>query len=163
MSFNRDEFARLLNLAKGERSINQYALHSGISAAHISRLLRSLLDTPPNPDTIKSLAEKAYGEVTYNELMKAAGHFENGSEDTNIDWNSKLPELSVKEERDIAVDLERMINNLESEDGYAAYDGQSMDDMDEEDRELLKASLENSLRLAKRIAKQKFTPKKHRE
>jgi len=56
-----------------------------------------------------------------------------------------------------------MINNLDTKDGYAAYDGHSMDDMDEEDRELLKASLENSLRLAKRMAKQKFTPKKYRD
>ncbi|WP_342505673.1 transcriptional repressor LexA [Sporosarcina sp. FSL K6-2383] len=75
MSFNKEEFSRLLELAKGARSINQYAMHSGISAAHISRLMRSLLDTPPNPDTIKLLAEKAYNEVTYTDLMGAAGHF----------------------------------------------------------------------------------------
>lgn len=85
------------------------------------------------------------------------------TDEKKSDWNSKLPELTAKDERDITVDLEKMINNLDTKDGYAAYDGHSMDDMDEEDRELLKASLENSLRLAKRMAKQKFTPKKYRD
>ena len=52
-----------------------------------------------------------------------------------------------------------MIDGLNNKGSYAAFDGQTLDDMDDEDRELLIASLENSLRLAKRIAKQKFTPK----
>ena len=163
MTFNKDEFARLLGLAKGDRSINQYALHSGISAAHISRLMRSLLDTPPNPDTIKSLSEKAYGEVSYNALMKSAGHFDDDVAGSNSDWDSKLPELTKKDERDITKDLEVMVNNLNSEDGYAAFGGHSIDEADEEDLELLKSSLENSYRLAKRMAKQKFTPKKYRD
>ncbi|MEK4024438.1 helix-turn-helix domain-containing protein [Sporosarcina sp. FSL W7-1283] len=76
--------------------------------------------------------------------------------------DNNLPELTAKEERDIAKDLENMLNALDSKDGYAAFDGRDMQDMDEEDRELLKASLENSLRLAKRMAMQKFTPKKYR-
>lgn len=62
--FDKKNFAQLLEQAKGERSINQYALHSGISAAHISRLLRGLLETPPNPDTIKLLADKAINNIT---------------------------------------------------------------------------------------------------
>lgn len=78
-------------------------------------------------------------------------------------WDSKLPELTAKDERDIAKDLEDMLKGLSSDNGYAAFDGISMDDMDEEDKELLIASLENSLRLAKRMAKQKFTPKKYRD
>ncbi|MCM3789468.1 helix-turn-helix domain-containing protein [Domibacillus indicus] len=80
-----------------------------------------------------------------------------------IDNNTELPELTAKDERDILRDLEKIINNLESKDGLASFDGHTLDDMDEEDRELLIASLENSMRLAKRMAKQKFTPKKHRK
>jgi transcriptional regulator with XRE-family HTH domain len=68
------------------------------------------------------------------------------------------PALSPKEMRDIAVDLERMIAELES--GAAlAFHGESMD---EESKALLKISLENSMRLAKQLAKQKFTPRKYR-
>lgn len=70
--------------------------------------------------------------------------------------------LNAKDERDIQKELQRMIDDLNNS-AYAAADGQGLDDMDEEDRELLIASLENSLRLAKRLAKQKFTPKKYRK
>lgn len=76
---------------------------------------------------------------------------------------SELPELNSKDEKDIQEELQKMIDGLSNEGSYAAFDGQTLDDMDEEDRELLISSLENSLRLAKRIAKQKFTPKKHRK
>ncbi|WP_371069108.1 helix-turn-helix domain-containing protein [Sediminibacillus sp. JSM 1682029] len=71
-------------------------------------------------------------------------------------------DLTEKDERDIQKELESMLENMNSDSGFAAFDGSTIDDMDEEDRELLIASLEQSLRIAKRIAKQKFTPKKHR-
>ncbi|MCZ8518859.1 helix-turn-helix domain-containing protein [Paenibacillus caseinilyticus] len=64
-----------------------------------------------------------------------------------------------KEERDIAKDLERMLSALESEEALAFHG----EPIDEESKELLRISLENSMRLAKQIAKQKFTPKKHRK
>ncbi|MDA7025019.1 helix-turn-helix transcriptional regulator [Bacillus sp. CLL-7-23] len=73
------------------------------------------------------------------------------------------PDLTAKDERDIQKELKKIIEGLEGNNGYAAFDGNTIDDMDEEDRELLIASLENSLRLAKRIAKQKYTPKKYRK
>ena len=41
--------------------------------------------------------------------------------------------------------------------------GRILDELDEEDRELLIGSWENTLRLTKRMAKQKFTPKKYRD
>ncbi|MCR6095221.1 helix-turn-helix transcriptional regulator [Salipaludibacillus agaradhaerens] len=72
-------------------------------------------------------------------------------------------DLTEKDEKDIQKELEKMINNLSSNTGYAAFDGSSIDELDEEDRELLIASLENTLRLSKRLAKQKFTPQKFRD
>jgi transcriptional regulator with XRE-family HTH domain len=77
----------------------------------------------------------------------------------NSNWGSKLPELTEKDERDIAKDLQRIMDNLESSEGLM-YDGEPMD---EETKELIKISLENSMRLAKQIAKKKFTPKKYRK
>ncbi len=70
-----------------------------------------------------------------------------------------LPSLTPKDEREIAKDLEAMLNSLDSKSGMAAYN----EPEDEEDRELLKASLLTSMRLAKQIAKKKFTPKKYRK
>ncbi|QNO13357.1 hypothetical protein HYG86_00510 [Alkalicella caledoniensis] len=81
--FNKEEFADLLERAKGDRSINRFAEETGVSAAHISRFLRSLIEAPPTPETISKFSSKAYNDVSYRDLMAAAGHIaitkENGS------------------------------------------------------------------------------------
>ncbi|MCK1988450.1 helix-turn-helix transcriptional regulator [Lysinibacillus fusiformis] len=71
-------------------------------------------------------------------------------------------DLTEKDERDIERDLERILNSAESELGLASFDGRILDEMDQEDRELYITSLRNALRLHKRLAKKKFTPKKYR-
>lgn len=73
------------------------------------------------------------------------------------------PMLNKKDEKNIQIELQKMIDGLHGKNAYAAFDGLSFSDMDEEDRELLIASLENTIRLAKRLAKQKFTPEKYRK
>ncbi|MCL5290225.1 MAG: DNA-binding protein [Firmicutes bacterium] len=93
MSFDKNGFARLLKTAKGNRSINKYAGDSGVTSAHISRLLREKIDTPPNPDTIKKLAEAAGNNVTYEELMVAAGHIVPPSEPPDSNENIDLVDL----------------------------------------------------------------------
>jgi hypothetical protein len=72
--FNQQLFADLLKQALGNRSINQYALHCGVSAAYVSRLLRQVTKNPPNPPIIAKMANKAHDDVTYIKLMEAAGH-----------------------------------------------------------------------------------------
>lgn len=67
--------------------------------------------------------------------------------------------LTPKDEKDIAKDLEKIMADLDS-DNALAFHGEPLD---EEDRELLRISLENSLRLARQLAKKKFTPKKYRD
>ncbi|CAM3935072.1 MULTISPECIES: helix-turn-helix domain-containing protein [Paenibacillus] len=90
--------------------------------------------------------------------------------DTNVDYimgrsdikdkeiGSKYYELTDKDERDIAKKLEAMMNDLDS-DSSLSFMGEPMD---EEDRELLRISLENTLRMSREMAKKKFTPKKYR-
>jgi transcriptional regulator with XRE-family HTH domain len=101
----------------------------------------------PSVDTLKAIASAL--EVPVSALL--------GEDDYKQD--SKLPELTEKDEKDIAKDLQRIMDSLENQEGLM-YDGEPMD---EETKELIKISLENSMRLAKRIAKKKFTPKKYRE
>ena len=62
--------------------------------------------------------------------------------------------LSIKDEN-----LQETLNQLESGQNGLMFSGQALDD---DTRELLKISLENSLRMAKITAKKKFTPKKYR-
>ena len=81
VNFDLVTFAILLEKAKGDRSINQYANTIGISAAHISRLLRRLVNAPPSPETINKFASGAYNGVTYGELMLAAGHIDEKTEE----------------------------------------------------------------------------------
>lgn len=67
-----------------------------------------------------------------------------------------LPSLTAKDERQIAHDLENMVDSLN---GAAAM---SDDPEDEEDREMLRAALLHAMTISKRMAKKKFTPKKYR-
>lgn len=79
-------------------------------------------------------------------------------------WDNTVTEapsvpLTPRDERQIAADLEKMLADLDSKNAMAAMGGTIEDD---EDRELLKASLQATMRLAKKIAKEKYTPKKYR-
>lgn len=69
-------------------------------------------------------------------------------------------ELSTRDEKDIAKRLEAALSDLENSQDALMFSGEPLDD---ETRELLKASLENSIRIAKINAKQRFTPKKYRK
>lgn len=69
-------------------------------------------------------------------------------------------QLTPRDERQIAQDLEKMLADLDSQNTMAAMGGTVEDD---EDRELLRASLQATMRLAKKIAKEKYTPKKYRQ
>ncbi|EOC99343.1 hypothetical protein [Caldisalinibacter kiritimatiensis] len=77
--FNKESFALLLDKAKGDRSINQYANETGVSAAHISRFLREMIDSPPTPETISKFAKYAANGVSYRDLMIAAGYISEDS------------------------------------------------------------------------------------
>lgn len=70
------------------------------------------------------------------------------------------PTLSERDERDIQKRLELLMNDLDSETGLAFYNGDT--EMDDETRELLRASLESALRITKLKAKEKFTPNKYK-
>lgn len=67
-------------------------------------------------------------------------------------------ELNAKDKKDISKALNETILQLENQDGLM-FDGEIIDD---ETRELLRISLENTIRTAKVTAKKKFTPKKYR-
>lgn len=71
------------------------------------------------------------------------------------------PELTARDERDIAKDLDNIMRKLSSgEDGPAAYDGQ---ELDPEAAELFRDELEIALRRLKLINKEKYTPKKYKK
>ncbi|MFJ5564791.1 helix-turn-helix domain-containing protein [Lysinibacillus xylanilyticus] len=72
-------------------------------------------------------------------------------------------DLTEKDELSIQRELKKAIKGEDVDNAFAAFDGRILDELNEEDRELLIASWENTLRLTKRMAKQKFTPNKYRD
>jgi transcriptional regulator with XRE-family HTH domain len=72
----------------------------------------------------------------------------------------KAPIFSKKDERDISKRLDQTLKDLENAQGALMFDGEPLDDVT---KELLIASLRKDLEMGKRIAKQKYTPKKYRK
>ncbi|MGO1368548.1 hypothetical protein [Senegalia sp. (in: firmicutes)] len=103
-NFNKEVFAALLEKAKGDRSINKYAEETSVSAAHISRFLRQMIDAPPTPETISKFADKAYNDVTYKDMMSAAGYI--------VVEENMVEEYSPKNRREEIRKIEQDITNI---------------------------------------------------
>ena len=140
--------------------LKEYMLKNGYTKADISRMsnipyttidgLFKKGDENTKLSTLKKLAELigcTIDDMAYND----------SSEKSNTEAPSVT--LTPRDERQIAADLEKMLADLDSKNAMAAMGGTVEDD---EDRELLKASLQATMRLAKKIAKEKYTPKKYR-
>lgn len=95
-------------------------------------------------------------------LEKVANYF-----DVSVDYllgrtdKKHYYDLTEKDEKYVQKRLEEMIEDLSN--GGALAFSKDESEIDQETRELLIASLENSLRIAKIEAKKRFTPKKYRK
>ena len=69
-----DSLCELIKAAQGDRSQNEYALHSGVSSAAITRILSG--DRKPSPSILRKLAEHAYNGISYNDFMRACGYMD---------------------------------------------------------------------------------------
>ena len=170
--FERALFNALINLVRDGRTFEVFSLETDADLQELASLCTSTAVERPSLDTLERIAaNNPYSVITRDEILKAGGYYPNEipeTPDTNIIKyvpvkNQKYTTLSPKEERDIARDLEKILANLENDNGMSFYDGEPMDGMDEEDRELLRISLLTSMQIAKQMAKKKFTPKKYRK
>lgn len=140
----------------------------GRSKAYISMLeknknSRSGKEIIPSIDTLIAVANVL--NITIDELIKQLDDgspilLNNNPHKTLPQDENSLPELTSRDEAQIAKELEKMMQDLDSQNTFAAHGGTVEDD---EDRELLRASLLTTMKLAKQIAKKKFTTKKYRE
>lgn len=154
MSNNLGDYLRELRGSESLRSVANRT-EGELSHSYISDLEKGVSRRgniiKPSPHALKVLA--TVYNADYNHLMNLAGYAE-----ANKDKN--YYDLNKKDEQDIASDLEEMIKNLS---GGGLLFSKDTSEVDKETRELLIASLENSLRIAKMEAKRKFTPKKYRD
>lgn len=144
-------------------SMQEFANVTGLSKAYVGMLekIYNPKTNQPISPSIDKLNQIAKGVgITLDDLLQQL----DGSQPVVITPKPKksddLPELTPRDERQIARDLERMMNDLDAQTAFAAHGGTVEDD---EDRDLLRASLLTTMKLAKQIAKKKFTPKKYRE
>ena len=137
---------RIKELCKNKKiSMNMLEQELGFGKGYISKLGQST----PNAAKIKKIAD--YFDVTVDYLMT-------GTEDAT---QEKAPELTARDERDIAKDLNNIMEKLTSgESGPASYDGEPLDP---EAAALFKDELEIALRRLKLINKEKYTPKKYKK
>ena len=100
-------------------------------------------------------------EPDFETLLKL-GEFFNVSVDYLLrgeQYHEKTPALTAKDERDLSKKLEEALSQLESSQEGLMFQGEPLDDAT---KELIAISLRNSLEMGKRLAKQKFTPKKYK-
>ena len=101
----------------------------------------------PSTQTLQKIAD--YFGVTIDYLM------------TGKEAEQKEPQLTPKDERDIAKDLDNIMRKLSSkESGPASFNGQELSD---ESAELFRDELEIALRRLKLINKEKYNPNKNKK
>ena len=153
-------FAQRLRDAMQSAGLKAVDLHerTGISKASISEYLSGNYE--PKQKNVYRLAEALHVAPSY--LMGLSEQEPPASSTPPAPQKSDgLPELNARDERDIQKRLKSMLDDLDPNAGLAYYNGE--EPMDDETRDLIRAALENSLRVAKQIAKAKYTPKKYRK
>lgn len=116
----------------------------GVSQSTLSDWKRGR--STPKLDKLQKIAD--YFGVTVDYLMTG------NEQEKDFD-----PKLTSKDERDIIKKVDDILSQLNSGEALM-FDGEPMND---ETMELLRASLENSVKMAKITAKKKYTPKKYRK
>jgi len=71
---NKGRLADLITLAQGGRTQKQFSEDCGLSKSYICRFLGGKFDKPPIPSTLKKIAATAANNVTYKDLLDAAGY-----------------------------------------------------------------------------------------
>lgn len=133
---------RIQNLSKEKKiTIAELERKNGISNGQI----RKWDNSTPGIDKLEVIAD--FFDVSTDYLL--------GRTDKKRHYD-----LNERNEKSIQDELENILNNF-GKNGFAVSDGSTLDELDEDDKELLIAALEQSLRIAKRISKKKFTPKKY--
>ena len=134
------------NLKKYTDGITQYELSemTGIPVSTLSGYFA--MRSTPNAGNIQKIADALHIDKSDLDPRFSNSILKNDA--------NEEPELNSHDEREIASDLEDMMNSVSS----AAFEGED----DIEDIEAFKATIKAAMIQAKKIAKKKYTPKKYR-
>ena len=130
----------------------------GITTYQVSKATGISQSTFSNWKARRNLISPEKGKIIADYFGVSLDYLMTGKEPSAI--TEPTIKFTARDERDIEKRLERTLEDLEASQNGLMFSGEPLDD---ETRELLKISLENSIRIAKLNAKEKFTPKKYRK
>lgn len=137
-------FKDMLKYLRSREHLSQSELAEKLGVSKSTISMYEVGKREPDFETLETIAD--FFNVDMNFLL--------GKQDTELNE----PIFSPRDERDIAKKLADTLNQLDANDGLM-FDGEVLD---EKTKELLRISLENSLRIGKANAKKTYTPKKYR-
>jgi transcriptional regulator with XRE-family HTH domain len=151
--FNKDLIIKVID----EAGWSKYKLckEANLAQSTLSDILTGK-NSNPRMDTIQKIATALNVSVDT--------FFDNNIDVDSADSNevNEGDSISKKAERDIKKALSATLDMLENSQDGLMFDGEPLE-LDELTKELLKQSLENSMRMAKKIAKEKYTPNKYKK
>lgn len=126
----------------------ELAKKSSISRSYLADIEKDRYNA--SVDTLKSIAESL--GVSVSELL---------SDDDNLteEVSNEKNDLTDKDKKDIEKSLNATLKRLEEEDGLML----SGNPVDDNDWELIKSAIKNGLEYAKKMNKEKYTPKKYKK
>lgn len=136
--FNKKQFSLLLNKAKGDRTLNQFSLISGVDAGYISRFITLKRDNPPSPEVLQKIAKVAHNDVSYADLMMAAGYIKSNDIENTIE----IPTANLESETLADEFIQILIDEGLIEEGQ---------ELTEEQREKYLDLFRQSIKLAKKL------------
>lgn len=139
-------YEQIRDIAKSKGySVNKLEKELGFARSSINKFNKN----KPSVEKLQQIADLL--EVSLDYLLS----------NTDETIKEKAPELTTRDERDIAKDLNNIMEKLTSgEAGPASYNGEPLDP---EAAALFKDELEIALRRLKLINKEKYTPKKYKK
>ncbi len=126
----------------------ELAKKSSISRSYLADIEKDRYNA--SVDTLKSIAESL--GVNISELLSDS---ENLTEETS----NKKDNLTDIDKKDIEKSLDATLKQLEEQDGLML----SGNPVDDNDWELIKSAIKNGLEYAKKMNKEKYTPKKYKK
>ena len=140
-------------------SMQDFANITGLSKAYIGMLekIYNPKTNQPISPSIDKLNQIALGVgLSLDDLLKQL----DANQPVTVS-SKETPTFTKKDERDIHKRLQNILDELDDKAALNFYNGDEA--MDEETKELMRFSIEASIRLAKSRAKQKFTPNKYKD
>ncbi len=134
---------------KKELSAKQLAEATSLTPAYLSMLEKGKR-TNPSLDIIQELA---------NALDTTVDYLLSDDEDLTDKVSKEKNDLTDKDKKDIEKSLDATLKQLEEQDGLML----SGNPVDDNDWELIKSAIKNGLEYAKKMNKEKYTPKKYKK